>query len=274
MDRVSDNDADSFNNLNWFDCRHVGQVAHEPARLDGSSDSGLHGREYVSHRLSYYSKSVTCWRWVWIVDLIYWACHVFCCLSLDIPLFYEFIFGANLSFIYRREVWRDIICEWHGRHEQRVHDAGPIQTVAQVPTCMHALPTSHIYLEIVSAKLDLSCFDFRYLFWDKKVMREVAEANDAVVALAAIGRRVLERYRAQHTEDEMRDDTSIIAHLIRRWSLHHMHGPLSFPNPSSTLVSCRTDLLHNDINRHCALCAFDCTHLIDHCILLTIFVAT
>ena len=81
---------------------------------------------------------------------------------------------------------------------------------------MHELSTSHIYPEIVSAKLDLSCFDFRYLFWDKKVMREVAEANDAVVAFAAIGRRVLERYRAQHTEDEMRDDTSIIAHLIRR----------------------------------------------------------
>ena len=47
-------------------------------------------------------------------------------------------------------------------------------------------------------------------------MREVAEASDAVVELAAIGKRVLEQYRAQHTEDEMRDDTSIIAHLIRR----------------------------------------------------------
>ena len=47
-------------------------------------------------------------------------------------------------------------------------------------------------------------------------MREVAEASDAVVAVAATGKRVLERYRTQHTEDEMRDDTSIIAHLIRR----------------------------------------------------------
>ena len=47
-------------------------------------------------------------------------------------------------------------------------------------------------------------------------MREVAEANDAVAAVAATGKRVLERYRAKHTEDEMRDDTSIIAHLIRR----------------------------------------------------------
>ena len=81
---------------------------------------------------------------------------------------------------------------------------------------MHASSTSHICPEKVSAKLGLSCFDFRYNFWDKEVMREVAEASDAVVELAAIGKRVLEQYRAQHTEDEMRDDTSIIAHLIRR----------------------------------------------------------
>ena len=47
-------------------------------------------------------------------------------------------------------------------------------------------------------------------------MREIAEADKAVVEVAAIGKRVLEGYRAQHTEDEMRDDTSIIAHLIRR----------------------------------------------------------
>ena len=47
-------------------------------------------------------------------------------------------------------------------------------------------------------------------------MREVAEADEAVVAVAAIGKTVLERYRAKYTEDEMKDDTSIIAHLIRR----------------------------------------------------------
>ena len=47
-------------------------------------------------------------------------------------------------------------------------------------------------------------------------MREVAEAAEAAVAVAAISKRVLQRYRDKHTEDEMRDDTSIIAHLIRR----------------------------------------------------------
>ena len=47
-------------------------------------------------------------------------------------------------------------------------------------------------------------------------MREVAEADEAVVAVAEIGKSVLERYRTQYTEDEKRDDTSIIAHLIRR----------------------------------------------------------
>ena len=82
--------------------------------------------------------------------------------------------------------------------------------------CMHCQRCTHFYSKMNATELDLSCFDFRYNFWDKEVMREVAEANDAVVAVAATGKRVLERYRAQHTEDEMRDDTSIIAHLIRR----------------------------------------------------------
>lgn len=45
---------------------------------------------------------------------------------------------------------------------------------------------------------------------------EIAEANEAVVAVTNIGKRVLERYRTQHTEEEMLNDTSIIAHLIRR----------------------------------------------------------
>jgi hypothetical protein len=50
-------------------------------------------------------------------------------------------------------------------------------------------------------------------------MKEIAEAHEAVVAVSNIGKRVLERYRAQHTEEEMLNDTSIIGHLIRRWVL-------------------------------------------------------
>lgn len=57
------------------------------------------------------------------------------------------------------------------------------------------------------------------MFWDKQVMKEIAEAYEGVAAVNDIGKRVLERYRAQHTEEEMLNDTSIIAHLIRRWGL-------------------------------------------------------
>jgi hypothetical protein len=56
----------------------------------------------------------------------------------------------------------------------------------------------------------------RFLFWDKKVMKEIADAHIAANAVADIGKRLLEEYRAKHTKEELQDDKSILAHLIRR----------------------------------------------------------
>lgn len=47
-------------------------------------------------------------------------------------------------------------------------------------------------------------------------MREIAEADDAARAVESMGKRVLEEYRRKHTEEELREDKSILAHLIRR----------------------------------------------------------
>ena len=56
----------------------------------------------------------------------------------------------------------------------------------------------------------------RYQFWDKTIMNEIAEADDAARAVENLGKRVLEEYRRKHTEEELQEDKSILAHLIRR----------------------------------------------------------
>ena len=56
----------------------------------------------------------------------------------------------------------------------------------------------------------------KYLFWDKQVMKEVADADQAAAAIEGIGERVLAGYRAKHTEEDLKENTSILAHLIRR----------------------------------------------------------
>ena len=61
----------------------------------------------------------------------------------------------------------------------------------------------------------------KYLFWDKQVMKEVADADQAAAAIEGIGRRVLEGYRAKHTEEDLKENTSILAHLIRRYDTPH-----------------------------------------------------
>lgn len=57
----------------------------------------------------------------------------------------------------------------------------------------------------------------KYLFWNKQVMKEIADAERAVEAIEGIGQRVLEGYRAKHTEADLMENTSILAHLIRRY---------------------------------------------------------
>jgi Cytochrome P450 len=56
----------------------------------------------------------------------------------------------------------------------------------------------------------------RFLFWDKKVMKEIADAHIAADAVADIGKRLLAEYRNKYTKEELQDDKSILAHLIRR----------------------------------------------------------
>lgn len=48
-------------------------------------------------------------------------------------------------------------------------------------------------------------------------MAEVIAADNAAKEVAAIGKKVLDDYRNNHTEEEIKNDTSIIGHLIRRY---------------------------------------------------------
>lgn len=50
-------------------------------------------------------------------------------------------------------------------------------------------------------------------------MREISEADDAARAVQCMGKRVLEEYRRRHTEEELQEDKSILAHLIRRCTM-------------------------------------------------------
>ena len=57
----------------------------------------------------------------------------------------------------------------------------------------------------------------KYRFWDKQIMKEVADADEAADAVYRISKKVLEEYRIRHTEEELENDKSILAHLIRRY---------------------------------------------------------
>ena len=59
----------------------------------------------------------------------------------------------------------------------------------------------------------------RYQFWDKTIMKEISEADDAALSVQNMGKRVLEEYRKKHTEEELQEDKSILAHLIRRCNI-------------------------------------------------------
>ena len=67
----------------------------------------------------------------------------------------------------------------------------------------------------------------RYLFWDRKIMKEISDADDAARAVERIGKKVLEEYRRKHTEEYLQNDKSILAHLIRRCSMFYS-TPLYF----------------------------------------------
>lgn len=58
----------------------------------------------------------------------------------------------------------------------------------------------------------------KFLIWDKKVMKEIADAEIAATAVVDIGKRLLEGYRVEHTKEELEEDKSILGHLIRRYT--------------------------------------------------------
>ena len=57
----------------------------------------------------------------------------------------------------------------------------------------------------------------KYKFWDKQIMKEIAEADEAALAVYHISKNVLQEYRQRHTKEELEGDKSILAHLIRRY---------------------------------------------------------
>ena len=58
-------------------------------------------------------------------------------------------------------------------------------------------------------------------------MKEIAEADDAARAVENLGKRVLEEYRRKHTKEELQEDKSILAHLIRRCVVTCQHTDCS-----------------------------------------------
>ena len=48
-------------------------------------------------------------------------------------------------------------------------------------------------------------------------MKEIAEADEAALAVYHISKNVLQEYRQRHTKEELEGDKSILAHLIRRY---------------------------------------------------------
>lgn len=52
----------------------------------------------------------------------------------------------------------------------------------------------------------------KYMFWNK----EVRAGREASKELQSIGQKVLDKYRADHSEEELKDEKTIIAHLLRR----------------------------------------------------------
>ena len=63
----------------------------------------------------------------------------------------------------------------------------------------------------------------KFLFWNRSVMKEIADAYKAADAIADIGKRLLDEYRLKHTEEELQNDKSILAHLIRRYTYTLTH---------------------------------------------------
>ena len=68
----------------------------------------------------------------------------------------------------------------------------------------------------------------KYKFWDKEIMKDITDADAAAQAVHDISKRVLEQYREKHTKEELEDDKSILAHLIRRYVI-------SYPSPAANL---------------------------------------
>ena len=52
----------------------------------------------------------------------------------------------------------------------------------------------------------------KYMFWNK----EVIAATEGAREIQSIGLKVLNKYRREHTDDDLKVDKSIIAHLLRR----------------------------------------------------------
>jgi lactate dehydrogenase-like 2-hydroxyacid dehydrogenase len=52
----------------------------------------------------------------------------------------------------------------------------------------------------------------KYMFWNEEVRAGLRAAKE----LQSIGQKVLDKYRAEHSEEELKDDKTIIAHLLRR----------------------------------------------------------
>jgi cytochrome P450 len=52
----------------------------------------------------------------------------------------------------------------------------------------------------------------KYMFWNDEVRAGLRAAKE----LQSIGQKVLDNYRAEHSEEELKDDKTIIAHLLRR----------------------------------------------------------
>lgn len=70
----------------------------------------------------------------------------------------------------------------------------------------------------------------KYMFWNK----EVQDGLKAAKELQTIGQKVLDKYRAEHSAEELIEDKTIIAHLLRRY--HHNR---STPLNNSHLITSR-----------------------------------